>query len=117
MKKYNDADIEELNKVANYLRRQSLTMIYHRQAGHPGGCLSAADIVAALYFHVLQIDPARPDWEDRDRFILSKGHASALLYSALACAGTFRSLTWSTGGNWHATCRDIPTASRRPAWI
>ena len=89
MKKYNDADIEELNKVANYLRRQSLTMIYRRQAGHPGGCLSAADIVAALYFNILRIDPARPDWEDRDRFILSKGHASALLYSALARRGYF----------------------------
>jgi transketolase len=64
-------------------------MIYHRQAGHPGGCLSAADIVAALYFNILRIDPARPDWEDRDRFILSKGHASALLYSALARRGYF----------------------------
>jgi len=64
-------------------------MIYHRQAGHPGGCLSAADIVAALYFKVLRIDPKRPDWEDRDRFILSKGHASALLYSALARRGYF----------------------------
>jgi transketolase len=89
MKKYNDADIEELNKVANYLRRQSLTMIYHRQAGHPGGCLSAADIVAALYFDIMRIDPGRPAGEDRDRFILSKGHASALLYSALARRGYF----------------------------
>jgi len=81
--------IADLEAQANYLRRQSLTMIYRRQAGHPGGCLSAADIVAALYFSVLRIDPTRPDWEDRDRFILSKGHASALLYSALARRGYF----------------------------
>ena len=65
MKQYNDADIAELNKVANYLRRQSLTMIYQRQAGHPGGCLSAAEIMAVLYFHVLRIDPQCPGWEDR----------------------------------------------------
>ncbi len=89
MKPYNGSDIAELNKIANYLRRQSLTMIYQRQAGHPGGCLSAAEIMAVLYFHVLRIDPQRPAWEDRDRFILSKGHASALLYSALARRGFF----------------------------
>jgi len=89
MKSFDDQLISDLKAQANYLRRRSLTMIYHRQAGHPGGCLSAADIVAALYFKVLRIDPKRPDWEDRDRFILSKGHASALLYSALARRGYF----------------------------
>jgi transketolase len=89
MKKYDSKLTADLKAQANYLRRQSLTMIYRRQAGHPGGCLSAADIVAALYFRVLRIDPTKPDWEDRDRFILSKGHASALLYSALARRGYF----------------------------
>ncbi len=89
MKKYDGRLIADLKAQANYLRRQSLTMIYRRQAGHPGGCLSAADIVAALYFRVLRIDPKQPEWEDRDRFILSKGHASALLYSALARRGYF----------------------------
>jgi len=89
MQNHGDKVIADLEAQANYLRRQSLTMIYRRQAGHPGGCLSAADIVSALYFKVLRIDPKRPDWEDRDRFILSKGHASALLYSALARRGYF----------------------------
>jgi transketolase len=87
--RYSDSDIYELKTVAGYLRRQSLTMIYRRQAGHPGGCLSAADIMAALYFRIMRIDPQRPGWEERDRFILSKGHASALLYSALAKRGFF----------------------------
>jgi transketolase len=64
-------------------------MIYRRGAGHPGGCLSAADIIAALYFHKMRIDPARPQDADRDRFILSKGHASAVLYVALAERGFF----------------------------
>ena len=89
MNNYDNTLIVDLKAQANYLRRHSLTMIYNRQAGHPGGCLSAADIVAALYFRVLRIDPQKPDWEDRDRFILSKGHASALLYSALARRGYF----------------------------
>ncbi len=64
-------------------------MISRRGAGHPGGALSAAEILAVLYFHTLRIDPARPTWEERDRFILSKGHASAVLYAALARRGFF----------------------------
>jgi len=67
----------------------SLRLIHRRGAGHPGGALSAAEIMAVLYFHVLRIDPSRPDWEERDRFILSKGHASALLYAALTRRGFF----------------------------
>lgn len=84
-----EALIMELEKTARELRKESLKMISRRQAGHPGGSLSAADIMAALYFHHLQIDPARPDWPERDFFILSKGHASALLYAALAKRGYF----------------------------
>lgn len=74
---------------ARELRLDSLGMIYRRQAGHPGGSLSPAEIMAALFFSKLRIDPARPDWPERDRFILSKGHASAILYSALARRGFF----------------------------
>jgi transketolase len=76
--------IQELEEIAALLRLDSLEMIHRRGAGHPGGSLSAAEMMAALYFHQLKIDPQHPDWEGRDRFILSKGHASALLYSALA---------------------------------
>jgi len=64
-------------------------MVYRRQAGHPGGSFSAAEILACLYFHQLKLDPAQPDWLARDRFILSKGHAAAALYSALARRGFF----------------------------
>jgi len=81
--------ISELEEVARQLRVGSLRLIHRRGAGHPGGALSAAEIMAVLYFHVLRIDPARPDWEQRDRFILSKGHASAVLYSALTRRGFF----------------------------
>ena len=58
-------------------------------SGHPGGSLSAADVVAALYFRVLRHDPRNPQWEDRDRFVLSKGHAAPVLYAALAESGYF----------------------------
>ncbi|MGE5249433.1 MAG: transketolase [Bacteroidota bacterium] len=80
---------KELAQTARQLRVDSLQLIARRGAGHPGGALSAAEILAVLYFHVLRIDPARPDWEERDRFILSKGHASAVLYAALARRGFF----------------------------
>jgi transketolase len=79
----------ELEEIARQLRVDSLRLIHRRGAGHPGGALSAAEIVAVLYFHSLKIDPARPDWSERDRFILSKGHASAVLYAALARRGYF----------------------------
>ena len=65
-------------------------IITHRaQSGHPGGSLSEADILAALYFYKLRINPKNPDWEDRDRFVLSKGHASPGYYAALAMKGYF----------------------------
>ena len=83
-------DARELQKIANQLRIDSLEMIHRRQAGHPGGSLSAAEIVACLFFHCMNIDPDNPGWDDRDRFILSKGHASALLYAALARKGYFQ---------------------------
>jgi len=81
--------IKKLNGIARQLRIDALEMIHRRQAGHPGGSLSSAEIVTACFFHHLRIDPERPDWEERDRFILSKGHASALLYAALARRGFF----------------------------
>lgn len=81
--------VKELEKTAIELRKIALTMIYKAQSGHPGGSLSAADIVTALYFNEMRVDPVNPNWEDRDRFILSKGHVCPVLYSALAMKGYF----------------------------
>ena len=86
---HSDALLSELAERARELRLDSLEMIHRRGAGHPGGSLSAAEIMAALFFHKLNIDAARPDWPERDRFILSKGHASAILYAALSRRGFF----------------------------
>jgi transketolase len=79
----------ELKEMAKKLRRHVITMIARAGSGHPGGSLSAADIVTALYFRVLRHDPKDPQWPERDRFILSKGHAAPILYAALAETGYF----------------------------
>ncbi len=82
--KINADKIDELKRIAGELKIEALKMIYRRGQGHPGGTFSAAEIITALYFHHLRINPEEPGWEERDRFILSKGHASAILYAALA---------------------------------
>jgi transketolase len=81
--------IENLAEIANRLRRHVIRMTYAAGSGHPGGSLSAAEMMAALYFQELHLDPAHPDWPDRDRFIMSKGHACPVLYAALAERGFF----------------------------
>ena len=83
-----EAQISVLER-ARRIRRTSLRMVHRARMGHPGGDLSCADILAVLYFHVLRLRPERPQDPDRDRFVLSKGHASAALYAALAERGFF----------------------------
>jgi transketolase len=86
---HSDQEVRELARTAQQLRIDALDMVFGAQSGHLGGPLSAAEIVAALVFSHLRIDPARPDWPERDRFLLSKGHASPILYAALARRGFF----------------------------
>ena len=80
-------DIGKLRNRARRIRQLVIEMLAASGSGHPGGSLSAADIVACLYFAVMRHRPQDPFWEDRDRFILSKGHACPVLYAALAEAG------------------------------
>jgi len=79
----------ELMKTANEVRKGIIEAVYHAKAGHPGGSLSAADIYTYLFFEEMNIDPKEPRKEDRDRFVLSKGHTSPGYYSALAHRGFF----------------------------
>ena len=81
--------VEELEQMAVTIRCDIIDMICTAAAGHPGGSLSAADVVTALYFRIMRLDPQNPDWPDRDRFILSKGHACPVWYAALAERGYF----------------------------
>lgn len=78
-----------IKEKALWMRRRAFRMVYEAQLGHPGGDFSATDIMATLYFGVLNYDPNRPDWAERDRFIMSKGHATGALYTVLCAAGYF----------------------------
>ncbi len=82
-------DTLALKKMANEIRKSTVTSLHSARSGHPGGSLSVADILTYLYFVEMDIDPEDPERPDRDRFVLSKGHAAPALYSALAHRGFF----------------------------
>jgi transketolase len=93
--KRGDGD-SQLARLTNRIRRETIETLWRAQAGHPGGSLSVAEILTALYFRVMRIDPADPEWADRDRFILSKGHAAVIYYVALMERGYFSADTLAT---------------------
>lgn len=84
-----DHNVDDLMVIANRLRARAVRMVHKARASHLGSCLSMADLITCLYWHVLRINPSDPDWDERDRFFLSKGHAAAILYAALAERGFF----------------------------
>ena len=81
------SDVTKLELIAKETRRRILEMITAAKSGHPGGSLSAVEILVTLYFDIMQHDPSNPKWPDRDRFLLSKGHACPVLYSVMAECG------------------------------
>ena len=83
------SEIKQLKVLANKARMGAILGTYHAKSGHPGGSLSAADIFTYLYFKEMNVDPQAPQWEDRDRFVLSKGHCCPSLYAVLALKGYF----------------------------
>jgi transketolase len=85
--RHTPAMIADLSRRAQEFRIQVLRMVYAHQTGHLGGAFSIAEVLTALYFHHLHLDPANPDWADRDRLVFSKGHACAMLYTCLAHRG------------------------------
>ncbi|MHC4406142.1 MAG: transketolase [Planctomycetota bacterium] len=89
MSEFSPPDFAALEQQAARLRCDVVRMIANAGSGHNGGALSAADVIAYLYFHRLRIDPERPHWPGRDRFVLSKGHCCPILYAALAARGFF----------------------------
>jgi transketolase len=106
--------MQEIQQQALNIRLDVLDMVYRRQAGHLGGSYSAAEILAALYFHHLKIDPANPAWAQRDRFLLSKGHAAAALYSALARRGFFPVEELKTWGQLGGRLQGHPDRLKTP---
>jgi len=87
---------EQFKKLANDIRLTVLKMIYEAGSGHPGGSLSAVEIISTLYFDKMRVDPRNPDWGDRDRFVASKGHCAPTLYAVLAEKGFFPKTELST---------------------
>ena len=111
---FTEKDVERLEEQAVQLRRDIVEMIHAAKAGHPGGSLSAVDMITALYFHVMRIDPQNPRWEDRDRFVLSKGHACPELYAALARRGFFDPKHLTTLRQYHSILQGHPDMNKTP---
>jgi transketolase len=108
------ADLDHLREMARLIRVHVVRAVYHAKAGHLGGPLSAADVLAALYFHELRIRPDEPRWEDRDRFVLSKGHSSIGLYAALALRGYFGTDELLTFDGANSRLQGHPDMTRLP---
>ena len=111
---FTQRDVERLEQQALQIREDVIRMIHTAKAGHPGGSLSAVEMVTALYFHVLNIDPKNPRWTDRDRFVLSKGHACPVLYAALARRGFFDPEHLNTLRQYHSILQGHPDMNKTP---
>ena len=109
MKKKNK---EGLENIASKIRLGILEEVYQAQSGHPGGSLSIADLLAVLYFYEMNIDETNPEMEDRDRFVLSKGHASPALYATLAIRGFFDPKELKTFRNIHSNLKGHPDKNK-----
>ncbi|MCC5930456.1 MAG: transketolase [Cyclobacteriaceae bacterium] len=101
--------IENLNTKSENIRKRILQIIFAAKAGHTGGSLSSVDILTALYFEVMKTDPSNPDWKERDRFIMSKGHSVEALYCVLSAAGYFEDAILETYGNFNSPLAGHPT--------
>lgn len=109
-----NGNIKELKKVSARVRKHIIEEVFSASSGHPGGSLSCADILTVLYFNEMRVDPKNPKWEERDRFVLSKGHCAPALYAVLAEKGffpkedlvTFRSAESYLQG--HPSMKDVP---------
>ncbi len=106
--------MHDLKSIAKSCRLTALRMIYEGQAGHPGGSLSIIDILVALYFSIMHVDPNKPHWPDRDRLILSKGHVSAGLYSVLSHRGYFKKEVLKQYGKVNGILQCHPDMSKCP---
>jgi len=104
-------DAKSLADIARRVRIEVVKMLFSAQSGHPGGSMCAVDMLVALYFAILRIDPTRPDWSDRDRFVLSKGHAAPALYAVLAEAGFFSKNEFKTFRQVGGLLQGHPTVS------
>ena len=106
--------VQELQEKARKVREDIIEEVYSAKSGHPGGSLSIADILTVLYFREMKINPENPNWEDRDRFVLSKGHCSPALYSCLANRGYFPIEDLKTFRNINSYLQGHPDKNKVP---
>lgn len=106
--------VEELENIAKQVRRGIIEAVYSNKSGHPGGSLSVADILTVLYFKEMNINPEKPNWENRDRLVLSKGHCSPALYSCLANRGYFPTEDLKTFRNINSYLQGHPDKNKVP---
>ncbi len=106
--------VKELQRIAKELRRDVIYMVSRAKSGHVGGSLSAAEIVTALYFSEMKVDPEQPRWAERDRFILSKGHCCPILYAALCRKGYFGREVLDTLREVHSPLQGHPDMRKTP---
>src|SRR5205823_1697529 len=110
-----EALIKRLEEETRQLRIEDIKMLVEAGSGHPGGTLSMAEMIAALYFHKLRLKPNEPEWPDRDRFVLSKGHTIPIVYAALARIGMIPSEWLSTLRKFGSPLQGHPERQRCPA--
>lgn len=103
-----------LKKITKTVRCKIVDMVYKAQSGHIGGALSSAEIVTALYFGILNVNPANPRWQDRDRFVLSKGHACPVWYANLAMRGFFSEKELDTLRQFESILQGHPVMNKTP---
>lgn len=108
-------DIHEMERIAARVRADCIRAVAHAKGGHLGGPLSAADILVALYFRIMNVRPQEPNWPDRDRFILSKGHSSIALYATMAARGYFPREELETFDAIDSRLQGHPDMTRLPA--
>ena len=109
-----DSDTSELERIANRIRVHVIEMTSSAGSGHPGGSLSSAELMAALFFKVMRHDPSDPGWKGRDRFVLSKGHVAPVLYAALAESGYFPAEELSTLRKMGSRLQGHPVKGKLP---
>ncbi len=106
--------LQELKNQARKIRQDIIEEVYHAKSGHPGGSLSVADILTVLYFQEMNVNPKDPNWEERDRLVLSKGHCSPALYSCLANRGYFPVEDLKTFRNINSYLQGHPDKNKVP---
>mgnify|MGYP002237511724 CR=1 FL=1 len=107
---------KELSPICRQVRRDIITMTANAGSGHPGGSLSAVELMTSVFFNHMRVDPKNPHDPDRDRFVLSKGHAAPCYYAVLAAKGFISRDEYANFRQLHSILQGHPDARRSPAW-